>query len=63
MARLKKTSASLLQAVFGEMTQKLFAFTFLALAAVFLAGCASTMETTETTTTTRTREQSSMYAR
>ena len=42
------------------MTQKLIAFTFLALATVLLAGCAST---TETTTTTRTREQSSMYAR
>jgi hypothetical protein len=42
------------------MTQKLIALTFLALAAVLFAGCAST---TETTTTTRTREQSSMYAR
>jgi hypothetical protein len=47
------------------MIQKLIPVTFLALAAVFFAGCASTMETTETTetTTTRPREQSSMYAR
>jgi outer membrane biogenesis lipoprotein LolB len=43
------------------MTQKLIAFTFLALAGLLFAGCASTTETT--TTTTRTREQSSMYAR
>ncbi|HYJ04605.1 MAG TPA: hypothetical protein VEX43_05695 [Chthoniobacterales bacterium] len=56
----EKTSGIPTYSVLHEMTQKLSAFTFLALAAVLIAGCAST---TETTTTTRTREQSSMYAR
>jgi hypothetical protein len=43
------------------MKTNLIALTLIGLVAVFLAGCASTDETT--TTTTRTREQSSMYAR
>ena len=43
--------------------KNLIALTFLGLAAIFIAGCASSPETTTTTTTTRTREQSSMYAR
>ena len=56
----KKPTGIPTKSVFHEMTQKLIALTFLALAAVLFVGCAST---TETTTTTRTREQSSMYAR
>jgi|GEM_PF-2052003 len=43
------------------MKKTLITFTLLALATVFIAGCAATTETT--TTTTRNREQSSMYAR
>jgi outer membrane biogenesis lipoprotein LolB len=42
------------------MKTNLIALTLLGLAAIFLAGCVAT---TETTTTTRTREESSMYAR
>jgi outer membrane biogenesis lipoprotein LolB len=42
------------------MKTNLITVTLLALAAVFLAGCAAT---TSETTTTRTREQSSLYAR
>jgi hypothetical protein len=53
-------SGQRLGCVLYAMKTKLIAFTFLALTAVFLAGCT----TTETsTTTTRTREESSMYAR
>jgi uncharacterized lipoprotein YajG len=46
------------------MNKNLIALTFLGLAAIFIAGCASSPETTtETTPTTHSREQSSMYAR
>ncbi|HEX8490155.1 MAG TPA: hypothetical protein VF626_03985 [Chthoniobacterales bacterium] len=41
------------------MKSKLIAWSFLALAAVFFAGCASK---TETMTTTTTREQSATYS-